>query len=285
MWIIPKKSELSAFVPDTAGSNLDLDELSQICEQSLMWRSKPSLARTWLQRLKRVNWMQHLSGRILKPSMASCFVIEYTLSLAVIPAKANQLLVVEKENKTRGGSGSISGTQLALFDLTCVSSKMSKGTRAQECEQFYATWRNSDIEWNRIVANQRGECLRRLSVVQTILDEEFSYLPTPTVKGNHNYKGCSKSSSDGLVTVLKREYLPTPCTSDTRGCNDYQSTIKKIERGKKAQQGQLSNRLMMLLDGDRGELNPLFVERMMGLPTDHTGLDFVETESSRKQRS
>ena len=50
MWIIPKT--LSAFVPDMAGSNLDFDELASILERSAMWRSKPSLKRTWLQKIE-----------------------------------------------------------------------------------------------------------------------------------------------------------------------------------------------------------------------------------------
>ena len=51
MWIIPKT--LSAFVPDTEGLNLELDERAWMLESSAMWRSKPSSKQTWLRRLKK----------------------------------------------------------------------------------------------------------------------------------------------------------------------------------------------------------------------------------------
>ena len=71
MWIIPKT--LSAFVPDTEGLNLDLEERAWMLEQSAMWRSKPSSKQTWLRRLKKDAWMTRLSTRILKPSLHESF--------------------------------------------------------------------------------------------------------------------------------------------------------------------------------------------------------------------
>ena len=44
MWILPKQLHTSAFALDTAALISDLAEQSQICEQSLLARSKPSLA-------------------------------------------------------------------------------------------------------------------------------------------------------------------------------------------------------------------------------------------------
>ena len=52
MWIIPKNLHTSHFVQDTAELILDLNELSQACEQSLLVRSKPTRSRTWLAKLK-----------------------------------------------------------------------------------------------------------------------------------------------------------------------------------------------------------------------------------------
>ena len=78
MWIIPDNLHTSHFAQDMEASTLDLKELSEILSQSVMWRSKPSQSSTWLKRLKRVSWILHLSGRILKPSLGQTFVTKWT---------------------------------------------------------------------------------------------------------------------------------------------------------------------------------------------------------------
>jgi hypothetical protein len=45
-------------------------------------------------------------------------------------------------------------------------------------------------------------------------------LPTLTINGNHNRKGLSETSGDGLVTPLKRELLPTLLASHPEGLQD-----------------------------------------------------------------
>ena len=143
VWIIPKNLDVSVCVRDTLESSWDLDELSQICEQSLMWRSKPSLARTWLQRLKKVGWMQHLSGRILKPLMASRFATEYTLSLAVIPANHSVVQDNEKGQTTLDTFGRILKDSFAQLDLFGASSKTSQDTLRLDSPKFteaYEIW-------------------------------------------------------------------------------------------------------------------------------------------------
>lgn len=79
-------------------------------------------------------------------------------------------------------------------------------------------------------------------------------LPTPTVCGNYNRKGASKTSGDGLITALRRKY-PTLCASDWKG------STKKGQR-----RGQLSEVFL------GGKLNPRFVEWMMGFPIGFTKL-------------
>ena len=48
------------------------------------------------------------------------------------------------------------------------------------------------------------------------------YWPTPTVDGNYNRKGLSKTSGDGLATAVKK--WPTPRVSDTEG-----GIVKNVE--------------------------------------------------------
>ena len=60
------------------GLGLDSEEFSQMCEKSLMLKSKPSLWRTWLRRWKRVKFIQHLCSRTLKSSHSQSFVDAWT---------------------------------------------------------------------------------------------------------------------------------------------------------------------------------------------------------------
>ena len=161
MWIIPKNLDVSVCVRDMLDSNWDLDELSQILEQCVMWRSKPLLARTWLQRLKRVNWIQHLSGRILRPLMASHFIKGYTSSLPVIPANHSLSPASEKEPQTPDTFGRILKESSRQLDLFGASSRTSQDTLQLDTQKFteaYEIW----------VTKLRLDCLQRQSVVPHI---------------------------------------------------------------------------------------------------------------------
>ena len=93
--------------------------------------------------------------------------------------------------------------------------------------------------------------------------------PTPTVKGNYNRKGLSKTSGDGLATYVKKYPFPTPCASDNRnrGTTQTPAIARRIEKGKQVM-------LSMTLDGP---MNPVFVEWLMGWPLGWTELQPLET--------
>ena len=126
MWIIPKT--LSAFVPDTEGLNLALDEQAWMLEQSLMWRSKPSAAPTWLRRLKKGGWITHLSGRILKPSLHESFVEKFVAALVDIPVSHFRQQASDKEKKTQDTYGHTSSSTSGQLDLFGAFGKMSQDT-------------------------------------------------------------------------------------------------------------------------------------------------------------
>lgn len=167
MWIIPKNLDCFPYAVDMLELNSELSELSRICEQSLMWRSKHSLVRTWSQRWKKVSWMQHLSGRILKPSMDGLFVETYILSLPVIPAKGNPVLAKEKGKQTPDGFGRILKESLRQLNLFGSLEKTSADTLPLDSPQFieaYEIW----------VTQLRQDCLRRQSAVRPT--DENGYL-------------------------------------------------------------------------------------------------------------
>jgi hypothetical protein len=78
--------------------------------------------------------------------------------------------------------------------------------------------------------------------------------PTPTTHGNHNRKGSSAKSGDGLATVVKML------------SNSTASEPKDLQREAKNDAAEAS----------KGSLNPAWVEWLMGFPEGWTDLD-VET--------
>ena len=104
MWILPRQLHTSASALDTEGSISDLNDACQLCEQSLLWRSKPSPSRTWSQRWKRVNWIRVLSGRILRPSLWTAFQKAFLSYQGVFPASLSQQQESKKATKTQGTS-------------------------------------------------------------------------------------------------------------------------------------------------------------------------------------
>ena len=144
MWIIPKT--LSAFVPATPGLKLELSEQAWMCEQSLMWRSKPSAAPTWQRRLKKGGWITHLSGRILKPSLHESFVEKYTDSLEDIHANHSPALGSDKEKKTQDTYGHTSSSTSGQLDLFGAFGKMSQDTPRWGYGESCPIWKKKVID-------------------------------------------------------------------------------------------------------------------------------------------
>ena len=174
MWILPKQLHTSAYVPDTAALISDLDEQSQICEPSLLARSKPSLARTWSQKWRRDSWTQHLSGRILKPSHGQTFVTAWTSSLEVIPASHFQQPGSDSDETTPDTSGLGLQMELELCDPESASSRTSRDTSASDSER-------SSANWKALVTLRRGEYSQRVKSAHLTNASECSSWPTATV--------------------------------------------------------------------------------------------------------
>ncbi len=165
MWIIPKT--LSAFVPDTEGLNLDLEERAWMLESSAMWRSKPSSKQTWLRRLKKDEWMTRLSTRILKPSLRESFEEKFVASLPDIHVSRSVARGSEKAKKTQDTCGPISESMSGQLDLFGAFSKMSEVTPR------WGLWRVlSDLEedgyrteWGLFSAEETGAPHQRIRML------------------------------------------------------------------------------------------------------------------------
>ena len=251
MWILPKQI-ISASALDMEALISDCEEFSQVAEQSLMWRSKPSQLRTWRQRWKRESWIKHLSGRILKHSMQNHFVAWWISSLAA--TRVNRLVLQENDSEkmTPDISGRFYAEQYELFSPEESSSKTSKDTSRWDCPQSSAIWK-------KMVTEQRGEYSARLSAEQATRERESSSWPTPDASVEKFRLGGKSQQSKSLEAMGRRGELSQ---QDPENRN---STGKHQER-----------------------LSPNWVEQLMGvsvgwtqLPTEWTDFDSSETELSQ----
>jgi hypothetical protein len=192
MWILPKQLHTSAYAQDTKALGLDSEAFSQICEKSLTWRGKDSLSRTWLQRWKRENWMQHLCSRTLKPSLTESFVDAWTSSLEDSRVSHSVLLESVKLLKTPDTSSPTSQTESESANLELFFSKTYKESSParQETESQFSNM--SSESWKEWVIEQRQEYSQRKKSAHLIRESESSSWGTPN---SRDWKDSMNSSA------------------------------------------------------------------------------------------
>ena len=154
-------------------------------------------------------------------------------------------------------SGERCGELLARYDRNTCSWKTSQrllfGAQQESLETWpeWAMWDETgcwaltmpsgleEIRYRITKGKESGSCQR---------------IPTPTVCGNYNRKGASKTSGDGFATFCKR--YPTPRARDWKGMS---------QRGAFAPGDCLPNAL-------GGRPNPEFAEWLMGWPIGWTSI-------------
>ena len=184
MWIIPKNSPIFPSAQATGALTSDLKELSDMCEQSVMWRSKTSSSTTWLRRLKRTSSTTVLSTQTLKHSPGNSLVAEWTSSLGASLANHFQQLEEEKEVKTQDTCGPISQMESNVWaDLPLFSSKMSRESSVPNSkEKIGQTQREHQFcsmsleNWKGWVTKQRQAYSQRVKLVRPINESEYLYL-------------------------------------------------------------------------------------------------------------
>lgn len=151
--------------------------------------------------------------------------------------------------------------QLGSLVKTCLESL------EWNCPTSLMTWKAVGMPHNRLMFQ-----LARLE--PTTSENESGLLPTLTVCGNHNRKGMSKNSGDGLATALGK-LLPTLTARDYKAPGN-------IKRQRERRKVSLSSQPLPVFLGV--SLTPAFCERFMGYPEGWTELDASEIPSSRKSR-
>ncbi len=162
MWIIPSNHPLySRFAPDYLESKEALQELASTPVSWPTWKSKPSSLQTWLRAWKRVYWIPHLFGRMLKPSMHRLFVEKYTASLAVIHVPENRLPGYEKGIYIKDSFGRLYAELSMQQDLFGASSRTWTTILRERIRLFRAAY---EI-W---VTQLRQEYTQRQNVAQVL---------------------------------------------------------------------------------------------------------------------
>jgi hypothetical protein len=249
MWILPKQLLTSAYVPDTKELGLDSEEFSQISEKSLMWRSKPSLSRTWLQRWKRNTWIQRLSTRILKPSLTNSFVERWTSSQADSLVSHSALQESVKQLMTQGTCSHSSLMESESANLELFSSRTYKESLAAKPVTENQFSNMSSENWNKWVTEQRQEYSQRKKLALLTKENESSSWATPQVTDTRTdvrmpSERSAKAKKGGCKNlreeVMQPQNWPTPAARDHKGANSVKHCIEKPRHNT-----QLPNAVMM----------------------------------------
>lgn len=174
MWIIPKNfSGTYPFVQGTQELGLDSNEFCQLCEKSLMWKSKATQSKTWLTRWNKDTYLQHLSTRTLKPSHSQTFVDAWTSYLAAFPASPLAKPEQEDRPKTHGISSPTLPMESTPVQQDMFSSKTSKESSPPKPLTGKVFSDMSSENWKDCVTRRRGEYSQRQKQAQAIRESEY----------------------------------------------------------------------------------------------------------------
>ncbi len=253
MWILPNqlKSLISASVPDTEASTLDLRELSATCARSLTVRGKQPPSNSFSRAWKAGNLMRLRSGLICEPSRGQRFLDAWTSSLAVIPASHSHPPVSDSEQTTSDTSGQLSQLAFGFCDQESVSLKTSRDTSP-------LGYGKSSMSWEAWVTERRGEYSVRLKSARHTSASECSSWPTAKARDLKDTTGCSldavnpdgthRNRRDRLVGAIAAEMsgLPAQESPSTHGNRpESWATPEGMAGGKTSRGGKRKNELLL----------------------------------------
>ena len=279
MWIVPKPLHTSACVQDMAALTLDSGELSELCGQSLLVRSKPSPVRTWLQRWKRAGSMPRLSGRILKPSRGPAFEERWTPSLEaslvshLVPQDGAQETMIQDTFGRTSSEASNDWVDLPLF-----SSRMLRGSSAQSSRAMNGPTPQerpfcsmSSESWKGWATRQRRAYSQRVKSARPISENEYSLWVCAPISATQDallFQGCSAPQSEKMWGTARVGASNAPAGGGDSSKKDHKYRIENQVQPTQPQEAQSSTGGSR--PGPLGKLNPRWVETLMGLPVGWT---------------
>ena len=295
-----KNLSIYHYAQDMGALILDLNELSEACERSLIVRSKVTRSQTWCKKLKRDTWTQLLSGRILKHSLTQTFTKKLTSSVGAFLANHLAPRAQEMVTVTPATCGHISKEEFSLLDLPLFCSKTYKEYLAQNSGAHIGKMKRerpycyTSLEsWNAWIIGLRRAYSQRVKSAPLIRENEFLYSQYLT---NSQEKAMIKSTHS--LSRMKALHLTPPPVdvSSMNGKPRVQWPTPSASEDKARLQGntQASKSLNAI---HKRNLSPRWVEQLMGLPvgwvqatcsqvliTEMMSLDCLEMGSSLKQQ-
>ena len=285
MWIIPKT--LSHFVPATPGLKLALEEQAWMCEQSATANGKLMSKQYWLKRFKKGDYVQHLSGVTLSPSMHDHFVESWTESQEASHVSHFQAPENEKDKKTQGTYGQASQMQFDFADPDGSSSKTCQDWLPLGCVTSCKTW-------DKWVTERRGVYSQRKKLARHTKGNECSSWPTARTSDSIGHSQSKiKRVQNGTMPAGKaqlREWVqpswPTPRAGNP-GSRKPGTGGKILAEEAKIHNGLQDQEKSNTSGKNQGspKLNPSWVEQLMGLSTGWTDLGSWGMELSPKQQN
>lgn len=254
MWIT-----YSASAPASEGSTSDctpdFEPLAEALARSAWWRGKPFASRTWLRRCKRGDWISLLSGVEISPSSRP----------PIFPGSIGTPAAFHASPSAQPASGPGS-----TIPDTCGPPSESRSGSFGLWESFLKTSPDicrsvsamSSKTWRDLVSAVRSACTqRRKSAPRTDGNESLSSAwPTPAARDWKDGPGMSQDRPDrpsGRLDTLPRLVFNV---DGTNGRADPEKTSTTGNR--------------------RAQLNPDWVETLMGFPPGWTDCGRWETLSS-----
>ena len=174
MWIVPKNfSDTYPFVQGIQDLGLDSSEFCQLCERSLMSKSKPTQFKTWLTKWNKDSYLQHLCTQTLKPSHSQTFVDAWTSYLAAFPASPSVKPGQEDQQKTHAISSPTLPMESTPVQQDMFSSKTSKESSPPKPLTGRVFSDMSSENWKDCVTRRRGEYSQRQKQAQAIRESEY----------------------------------------------------------------------------------------------------------------
>jgi len=199
------------------------------------------------------------------------------------PAKTYQLQEKVKEFKANEADcGASFPASLARYDRVSRSWKTPPCSHPADSDVYSATW----PKWGTM---RRGVCSARTTLAHRTAEKEFGFLgmmwPTPRASGQEGYEtrkkrqGHTKAMSylgARVEYIEKRKTWPTPCATSWGSTGHRQILDRQLSDGTITADDKRK-----MVAGNGGQLNPSWVEWLMGWPIGWTDCAPLETDKFR----
>ena len=236
-------------------STLDCEGWSEASEPWLWWRGKPSASLTWSQRWKRDRWIRVLSTQTFIGSLGIITEAEWISSVEACRVNRFPPLVIAKPPQIPVTCGPSSSQGWLFSNLESAFLRTSMGLLPQDHTDTTQFSTMSSATWSKWVSEQQQDASQRASLGQLTNECDGSFWPTPTVAEGGKISNTANFGQTGLSNHPAIQGTP-----------DRQPLNKS--RGGLPDQNRSSAR-----GRSQGQLNPDWVDQLMGFPVGWTDLE------------